>query len=60
LVGSISVATELLGKVSSIQAAKTILKGESAEKRDSSQIPVRARAREDSRFQSERERENSN
>jgi hypothetical protein len=34
LVGSFSAATELLGKVSSIQAAKTLLKGESAERRE--------------------------
>jgi hypothetical protein len=34
LVGSFSVATELLDKVSSIQAAKTLLKGESAERRE--------------------------
>jgi hypothetical protein len=33
LVESISVAMELLGKVFSIQAAKTLLKGESTEKR---------------------------
>jgi hypothetical protein len=32
LVGSFFVATELLGRVSSIQAAKRLLKGESAEK----------------------------
>jgi hypothetical protein len=32
-VGSFSVATELLGMVSPIQAAKTLFKGESAEKR---------------------------
>jgi hypothetical protein len=34
LVGSFSVATELVGKVSSIPAAKTLLKGESAERRN--------------------------
>jgi hypothetical protein len=34
LLGSFSAATELFGKVSSIQAAKTLLKGESAERRE--------------------------
>jgi hypothetical protein len=34
LVESISVATELLGKMFSVQAAKNLLKGESAGKRD--------------------------
>jgi hypothetical protein len=34
LVGSFSVATKLVGKVSSIPTAKTLLKGESAERRE--------------------------
>jgi hypothetical protein len=46
LVGSFSAATELLGRVSSIQAAKTPLKGESAERRE---FQIRESAREESR-----------
>jgi hypothetical protein len=45
LVGSFSAATELLGRVSSIQAAKTLLRGEFAERRE---FQIRESAREDS------------
>jgi hypothetical protein len=46
LVGSFSIATELLGEVSSIPAAKTLLKGESVKDRQ------RQTSREESETQS--------
>jgi hypothetical protein len=46
LVGSFSAATELVGKMSSILAAKTLLKGESAERREFQIIQRYRRLRE--------------
>jgi hypothetical protein len=46
LVGSFSVATELVGKVSSIPAAKTLLKRKSAERREFQIIERYRRLRE--------------
>jgi hypothetical protein len=46
LAESFSVATELVGKVSSIPAAKTLLKGESAERREFQIIERYRRLRE--------------